>query len=353
MKTIKIILAILALWLITIPGLANAVDSNDKLVPCNINGNNSGIPFTQATIDISDEETIGSYAYVYSGVEIGVFKKPADYSPSNPQDADWSLVQPVQRAITDNLKIDVASFGNMSKYDYNQVYTIGYRLLYKPSGLTSNPIVEAEWHRVDNSYFKVIQSLPPAISKFTDRVTAANMWIEKEKAALQTQEERDAYENNIIAKGYNKYMLDSEVVCRFDIDPGNMDVDNYNITLNANTDNDKFGIDYIRIVRTNIGGDVQPNGTIIGGNQQTNDKPGYFFNTNSKTINFDIPNIGTKKISVYAKYRFKKLDKSEHLTQPKFTSTISITATEKVTGAKKTIEEKNIIYIIDTKGIYM
>lgn len=179
--------------------------------------------------------------------------------------------------------------------------------------------------------------IPPqlvSVSSFTDRVTAANKWID----------ENDPIQ---VAK-FGKYMLDSEVVCRFDIDPAGRDIENYNITFNAdNSNNQEIGIQYIKIVKMVIG--EGPTAQTINSDNIN------ISNSNLETITFNtntIADTSTNKVSIYVKYRFKKLHPSQQLTsaEKQLENEVIITSKEKVTLTENTTEGTNDIYIMDVKA---
>ena len=153
-------------------------------------------------------------------------------------------------------------------------------------------MIEGPWQMDERNCFKV-HIVVPEISQFTDRVTGANMWIDKEKAALP-EAERDAYENRIITKGLNNYFPNSEVVCKFVIDPKGADVQKYDIVFEANSDNTQpLGIDYIRFVKQDIGGSI------------THEEHPPIIETTDPSLPFSLDNTGTKIVTVFIKYKFR------------------------------------------------
>ena len=219
---------------------------------------------------------------IYYGVDTVIFHKTSA--------TDWTNMFLVDRKLENKTTVNITSFGAMSLYNYNDVYILSYRVLYKT---TEGDIVEGPWQMDERNCFKVY--IPqPNISQFTDRVTGANMWIDKEKAALPTQAERDAYENRIITKGLNNYFPNSEVVCKFVIDPKGADVQKYNITFEANSDNTQpLGIDYIRFVKQDIGGTI------------THEEHPPIIETTDPSLTFSLDNTGTKIVTVFIKYKFR------------------------------------------------
>lgn len=266
-----------------------------NFITCDLNGVPTGNSFSNVTITVSDFDTTGNYKYV--GIDAAVFGKPSDYDPAVDE---WESMPTASKRIYTNSTI--IDFNDMTggTYESNKVYTVAYRVLYTLIGSSSDDIVETEWKKVridvsptDVLYFKSIMG----ITQFTDRVIGSNKWIEEEKAKLDTQAEKDAYENYIISKGLNKYFPNSEVVSKFVLNPGGADVTKYNITFDTNSDPsienvDNLGIDYIRIVKV-------INGTVSAPVEGTR--------TGSK-LTFDIEGSGTNEVTVYVKYKFKNED---------------------------------------------
>lgn len=280
------------LFLIILGGLFQIVDpvfaaSNQTFVPCNIDAVKTGESFTKATISITSLDTSGNF--IYMGIDAGIFEKPSNYDSGNPQNAEWNMIY-MQRVYTNNLNVDITDFGDMSAYKKDKVYTTGYRIIYRPSGPQTNPIVETEWRKVDSGYFKLVSAIE--VTEFTDRVTAANSW-------MKTEEE---------IQKYNKYFPDSEVVCKFTIKP-NIEVDKYKINLDVNSD-DIAGIDisYIKIVKIDYDGVTQWGYKDRPGPSGGADKPLCGKYDGSKTISFEIDNPDKKVVTVWCKYKFKNSD---------------------------------------------
>lgn len=190
--------------------------------------------------------------------------------------------------------------------------------------------------------------MPVEISKFTDRVTGANNWMNDTQAAQ-----------------LNKYYPDSEVVCKVDIDPTGeaadpADIDGYEITMDANADNTaNMAIEGLKVVRIDIGSTVIGDGrtAIYASNADKNP-------LTTDTVEFDITNAtlnqletrfgktypdkpGTELVTVYFKYNIKNGD-----TIPdSFKNKIKIKAISG--GSSKDIEEENTIYMRKTKAQYM
>ena len=303
-----------------------------KLVPCDLSGQVTGAIFAKLTISVQDiaDALSATGDYSYYGADIGVFKKPS-------VGEEWDAVF-LERIPTNEKEIEVMDFGNPFKYIENQVYAIGYKILYEPSGADSNPIIEADWKIAPDSYFKVKPAM--IMSTFTDRVTAANNWIDGEVAAGEYTEEHGQELNN--------YFPNSEVVCKFVLDPGGVDVQKYNINFNANSDSDldstiekieNLGIDYIKIVRIDHGevkGEYNgnPGPPPPGGS----DDP-LCGNTSQKSIDFEINNSGTDVLTVYVKYKFKNEKINGDITgnmPSEFKNKVSVEAV--TIGGTKTLE---------------
>ena len=244
MKRIKITLVLFMILCMTFPShiFAQNALTGDKFEKCSKIGVGTGITFMPTAINpvILNISGVDSN-YTYYGVDMAIFHKISD--------TDWTNLFDIHREPTNSSIIKTTSFGSMTSYKYNDVYILSYRILYQT---LEGDLIEGPWLMDERNCFKVYVC-QAVISTFTDRVTGANMWIDQKKAALPTQAERDAFENNIITKGLNNYFPNSEVVSKFVLDPGGEDVQKYKITFDANSDSsiDKIGnleIDYIKIV---------------------------------------------------------------------------------------------------------
>ena len=102
--------------------------------------------FTQANIIVTELDTSGNY--IHYGTDIGVFKAPLAGNVSD--------IMNVTRNITDNLSFEINDFGTLSNYQDNQVYVLGYRVLYQPISDDGLNIVESTWEMVPNSYFRLM-----------------------------------------------------------------------------------------------------------------------------------------------------------------------------------------------------
>ena len=351
MKRIKITVMLLILLCITLPAhiYAQSAQEGDKFEKCSKAGVGTGVTFlptatTPATLNISNIDP----NYTYYGVDTGVFRKTSA--------TDWTNLFDIHREPTNNTIIKIASYGTMTSYNYDDIYMLGCRILYQT---TEGDIIEGPWQMDEGNCFKVYV-LQAVISDFTDRVTGANMWIDQEKAALPTQAERDAYENRIITKGLNNYFPNSEVVCKFVLDPQGADVQKYNINFNANSDLtiEKIGnlaIDYIKIVRIDHGAvKGEDNGNPGPPPPGGSDNP-LCGNTNQKLIDFEINNSGTDVLTVYVKYRFKNFKINDDIVgnmPSQFKSKVSVEAV--TAGGTKTLAPmENIIRLRKAIPQYM
>ena len=243
----------------------------------------------------------------------------------------------------------------MSSYEYDKVYTLAYRVLYRPSGDSSNPIVETEWKKVkiDNSndilYFKKVFDEDISVTgSFTDRVTGVNAWMDDAVKNKQITEEK--------VKELNRYFLDSQVMSKFTLEPkgtGVADIKQYQVDLDVNVSspnkNNEVNIDYIKIMKIVY----ENNGEVVDEYYPSREERGK--TTMSITVggnNNDTgtPDPGANKVTVYFEYKFiKNVDK------PLDSKEIINRVTVKVKNKGKPLDldpMENIIRIRDTKGIY-
>ena len=259
-----------------------------ELTTCDITGKPLQI-ITDAVINIPASGLDSTGNYIYYAVDVCVFEKSDDGT------IGAMLGNPLEIP-TNSLQVTVQGLDGAVTYDPATIYALGYRILYTPvNGEDSTAIISSDWSMVPNSYFKVSK---PIITDFTDRVTAANNWIDGEVAQGKYTEEH--------GQELNKYFPDSEVVCKFVIDPKGKTVDNYDITLDVNSDN-TAGIDeiqYIKIVRIDYDG---VKGTYVDkpADPEGADKPLCGKYDGSKAITFNIANPGKKVVTVYCKYKIK------------------------------------------------
>lgn len=206
-------------------------------------------------------------------------------------------------------------------------------LMRYPVYFTSKPVAE-------------MPTMPVAISSFTDRVTGANKWIQEAVDSGQMTEQQ------IIEKGYNHYYPNSEVVCKFIIDPKGMEVDKYTINLDANTDN-TAGIDisYLKVVKIDYDGVTKWGINNNPGPPGGADKPLCGKYDGSKDISFEIDNSDDKVVTVWCKYKIINPDIMENIPS-EFRNRVEVTAESG--GSAKTLEPQyNTIRLRKTKVQYM
>ena len=120
----------------------------DPFITCDSTGRvgSDDESFVQANITVGDLDNLGNYAYY--GADIGVFKAPSSGNVSD--------IVNTMRDITNNLSFHITDFGNLSDYQDDQVYVLGYRVLYQPIGDNGLNIIESSWRMVPNSYFRLL-----------------------------------------------------------------------------------------------------------------------------------------------------------------------------------------------------
>ena len=127
------------------------------------------------------------------------------------------------------------------------------------------------------------------------------------------------------------------------IDPKGADVQKYNITFEANSDNTQpLGIDYIRFVKQDIGG------TII------HEEHPPIIETTDPSLSFSIDNSGTNIVTVFIKYRFRNGTKDEEVrAMPnEFKSKVTVEAV--TVGGTRTLDPmENIIRLRKVIPKYM
>ena len=133
--------------------------SGDVFVTCDINGLQTGTFFSTATVTVTDIDDTGNYEYY--GVDIGIFKKPDTCDPDDPFGVEWPFISEdfKNTIVTNSTIIKVDNFGNITDYEFDKVYAIGYRVLYKPISEEEEQIIEGPWKMVTDSYFKPYQQL--------------------------------------------------------------------------------------------------------------------------------------------------------------------------------------------------
>lgn len=174
----------------------------------------------------------------------------------------------------------------------------------------------------------VVHSMPIKIEAFTDRVTAANAWMDAEIANGTLTEDK--------AKELNRYFMNSEVVCKLRINPQGNNVQKYHIKLVPNDNNSKIGIKYIKVVKIAVGNTVKASenppmltGTQIGDSLCQNidkNKIEFYINLNDYSSP-QTPNPQNQPVDIYFKFKFYKSDpnvilNTEELKQ--FTSKVTV-----------------------------
>ena len=158
-KLLKIIAFIVILIAITLPVPFYAANAGDKFITCDIDGTEKETVFTKATVTVSGIDTSG--IYIYYGIDVGVFKKPDDYKQNKDE---WEETAIKKRIETNSLQVEIEDLGSMSDYEYDKVYSLAYRVLYRPVGSQENQIIETEWKKVkidsnnDILYYKVVSA---------------------------------------------------------------------------------------------------------------------------------------------------------------------------------------------------
>lgn len=154
MKYIKV--AVLVVTLLCILTANDVSAENAKLgdghISCNLDGSTTdkGVPFSKANLNVTGIDTSGNY--IYKGIMFGVFKKG---------ETEWTLLLS-NSILTDSASIEVTDFGNITTYEYNTVYSMGYKILYESIDGTG-PIVSTDWNIIDGSYFKVVTIVLPTL----------------------------------------------------------------------------------------------------------------------------------------------------------------------------------------------
>ena len=339
---ITIILSVLMFIFVPVSIYAQNAHDGDKMVTCDKDGQNMGDIFTNATVTVTDLDESGNF--YYHGIDVGIFKRISDTQGQNIY---------VERIMTNGTKIQIVNFGSLTSYEYENTYTIAYRILYQVSGTPTGQIITSEWKKVkkDNQdiYFKV--KPPIEISQFTDRVTGTNKWMDADGEYTAAEKE------------LNRYWPDSEVVCKVEIDPKGTDIDSYRIELDVDQDGTLLAtgaeINYIKVIKIDYTNPNNNNTTTEWGPEDepnAADKP-LCKNSGQKTISLEIddpsntPNNKpqTKKVTVYFKYKLKNNMSNipDH-----FVNKIRIIP---VVGGvdKDPVEKSNTIYLRKVKGQYM
>lgn len=186
--------------------------------------------FTTATVTVKDIDESGNYSYY--GIDIGIFKKPASAQ------IKWSAIY-TQRVPTNNLKIKITKFGDIAKYNRNEVYVLGYRTLYNTTNSASNnKILETGWKKVNNGYFTLINNGNPMthnqkINYFYNNVHKTVLVSDPNATNISDVNEQTSY------NGYNTFINKDDVTYVLGFNLSNTDnVDKLKINLNLNTKKD-------------------------------------------------------------------------------------------------------------------
>ena len=171
---IKLITLTFGLWIMLAGAVfaANASEG-DIFILSNENGISKDMTFTEASFSILDLDDSGEYAYY--GVDIGTFKK-------SEIDNEWSTLY-IQRVETNDLNFKIDDFGDITGYEYGNVYVIGYRVLYQIIGSTDGSVEESAWKMVPDSYFVVSRQYISALAHNQVIKYNYNGWKEVEVAA--------------------------------------------------------------------------------------------------------------------------------------------------------------------------
>lgn len=328
MKEIKkylMMIIISVFFLIPVQGYAQTAHTGDQFERCSKTGVGTGTIFlptdtNPVTLTIANLDS----NYIYYGIDVGIFHKISG--------TDWQNIFPIDREITNKTIVNIASFGTMGSYNYDDVYMVSYRIIYRTS---QGQLIETDWQPSESNCFKV-HPFQPEISEFTDRVTGANNWMTDEQAAA-----------------LNEYAPNSEIVARITIDPKDSSVKSYKLDIDTNTDNDKIKIDYVRVVKIIY---QDSNGNEVYSN--SNEHPPIAERLNTNTIDsfmIDAPAPGQYKVSIYVKYHFQKVDENYSLhgnNKDKFTSKVTVTSTSEDGTCTAVDEMTNQIKIRDINIYY-
>ena len=142
----KLLLLTVGLW-IMLSGASFATNASDGdiFILSDENKISKDIIFTEASFSISNLDDSGEYAYY--GVDIGIFKKSETGN-------EWTTLD-IERVETNDLNFKIDNFGDITGYEYDNVYVLGYRVLYQIIGSTDGSVEESEWKMVPDSYFIV------------------------------------------------------------------------------------------------------------------------------------------------------------------------------------------------------
>lgn len=143
MKSIKTLLLTTIITVILLSACAFAGEM--AFITCDENGKAMGTQFSKATINVSSIDMSGNY--LYYGIDICVYKKAI-------AGTEWqTLFQ--KRIPTNSLKIQIADFGESASYKNDEIYSLGYRVLYTMLDSEEGNVIETDWKRIDGGYFKI------------------------------------------------------------------------------------------------------------------------------------------------------------------------------------------------------
>lgn len=228
--------------------------------------------------------------------------------------ANGSVIMAGQEGYYQKLLLtDELEAGDWWKYRVNSVNSIA-------ENLSSKLIMAGE-----DGFYMIYN--PIQVIDFTDRVTAANYWMD-------TPEEIQAF---------NYYILKANIVSKFVIDPAGESYDSYEVQIDLNSrGNDEISIDSGDVVRiTNLSNGIR----LSAQNKQ--------IINNGRNISFNVPGGSNSKIEIYFKYKVDKKNEAA-LSESKKTVINKVT----VTGIKGTERNavtpvSNTIKIKDIKIILM
>lgn len=222
-----------------------------RFISCDQYGNidEDVVIFGRATINIPDSGIDTTGNFIYCGVDVGIFKKPVkNQDVADHPEWEWPKVVDAKRIYTDKKEIHIDDFGDAdnSEYKKNEVYVIGYRLLYAPvseaieNGEISS-VIETKWVKVLDSYFELAPDLPMSKVEHNQLITyiynggvktveVAKPEITTGEYGITTQEEVNAYNsyNRFIDGDYVKYRL------KFNVIKANI-IDKVDVTLKLNS----------------------------------------------------------------------------------------------------------------------
>lgn len=175
------ILILLTLCLMT--STASYAGAPIEFITCDINGQETGSVFSKATVNVTGVDESGNY--LYYGIDVCILEKPASGE-------NWDTVFQ-KRIETSSLSVQISDFGDAAQYQQGQVYAIGYRVLYTVLNSDDENILQAEWKRIEGSYFKIKSAVQDNANRVSFKDVSANHWAYNAIAELA--------KNNVIS-GY-------------------------------------------------------------------------------------------------------------------------------------------------------